>query len=114
MGLKSFSSDERSPPPLPKQPVGKGSRGIEGVAIANIFLSSRSWVVLNRQEVWSDERKDDSLKVPITFQPEDTGYCVASIMFVFCMIEVITMSHTYTDGHLIYSDSDNSTCEDIG
>ena len=38
MGLKSFSSDERSPPPLPKQPVGKGSRGIEGVAIANIFL----------------------------------------------------------------------------
>ena len=57
--------------------------------------------------MWSDERKDDSLQVPITFQP-----CVASI--VFCMIEVITMSHTYTDGHLIYSDSDNSTCDDIG
>ena len=36
--LKSFSSDESSPPPLPKWPVGKGSRGIEGVAIANLFL----------------------------------------------------------------------------
>ena len=62
------------------------------------MISSRSWAVLNRQEVWSDERKDDFLQMPITFQPEDTGYYVASItvgMFVFCMIEVITICLIY-------------------
>ena len=45
-----------------------------------------------------DERKDDFLQMPITFQPEDTGYYVASItvgMFVFCMIEVITICLIY-------------------
>ena len=44
--------------------------------------------MFNRQEVWAEERYEGSLRMPITFQPEELGYYVASITvgrFVSCL-----------------------------